>query len=896
MTPADGFERVVRAAAHRPRGVLALLALLCAGGTALALGLQPSAATSTLAGRSSDSYQATERYRERFGDHAIVVLVRGPLQQLVLTENLGRLLGLEGCLSGNRPEGQAAPGGERGPCAELARTKPVQVVYGPGTFINSAVGEIQDQLRGRLEARGGEAEKAAAAARRLARRQGKPEAEQDRLARSAEQLVYAQFVRELLALNVKYGLGIDKTPRLDDPDFVATLVFDPKRGATTPKARFAYLFPSSQSAAIQVRLKPDLSDAQRKRATALVRAAVRMPDFRLRGAQGYTVTGVPVLAEDLSDALAGSVERLLIVALVVMAGVLALVFRRRLRLVPLAVALGAVALTFGVMALVGAPLTMASIAVLPVLLGLGVDYAIQYQARVPDRPGAAGAEHAARYAVPTIATAALATAAGFLVLLLSPVPMVRGFGVLLVIGVGMAFALALTGGTAALALGARVPARGRAGRALGRSARGAAELLAAAGRPFARLAPPARRLGHGVLRAALARPGRVLAAGLALAALGWVVDTQTEVRSDLQALVPQDLPAVRDLETLQQTTGVAGEVDVVVEGRDLTDPKVVAWMRSYQAQVLEDARYAPENGCGKAALCPALSLPDLFQGRDAASDREKIEGLLDAVPPYFSQAVITADRRTANLAFGIRLAPLDQQHDAIERMRSALTERTSSAGTGHPPPGVTARLAGLPVLAAEANAALASPWRRLGTLLAGLLAVGLVLLAVHRRAQRAWVPLIPIALATGWSALVLFALRVPLNPMSATLGALVIAISTEFAVLLDGRYREERRAGLPVGAALRRTYRSTGAAVLASGATAIAGFAVLAFSDVRMLQEFGIVTVVDLSVSLLGVLAVLPAVLVLAERRARREQERSAPAVADPAVPARASRRSRASA
>ena len=112
-----------------------------------------------------------------------------------------------------------------------------------------------------------------------------------------------------------------------------------------------------------------------------------------------------------------------------MAAVLALVFRRRLRLVPLAVALGAVALTFGLMALVGAPLTMASIAVLPVLLGLGVDYAIQYQARVADPPTRGRApRRAARAGVPTIATAALATAAGFLVLLLSPVPMVRGFG------------------------------------------------------------------------------------------------------------------------------------------------------------------------------------------------------------------------------------------------------------------------------------------------------------------------------------------------------------------------------------------------------------------------------------------------------------------------------------
>ena len=878
MTPAAGLEKLVRAAAHRPRRVLALVALLCAAATALALGLQPSAATSTLAGRSSDTYQATERYRERFGDHAIVVLVRGPLEQLVLTENLGRLLTLEGCLSGNRPAGSEAPGGERGPCAELARTKPVQVVYGPGTFINSAVGEIQDQLKAQLDARGAEAERAAAAARRLARRQGRPPADQRRVARAAEQLVYAKFVRDLLALNLKYGLDVDKTPRLDDPDFVATLVFDPKRGATTPKARFSYLFPSRRSAAIQVRLKPGLSDAERERATALVREAVRIPDFRLRNAQGYTVTGVPVLAEDLSDALAGSVARLLLVAIAVMAIVLALVFRRRLRLVPLAVALGAVALTFGLMALVGAPLTMASIAVLPVLLGLGVDYAIQYQARIGDPPTAAGAARAARVAVPTIATAALATAAGFLVLLLSPVPMVRGFGVLLVLGVGIAFALALTGGTAALvALGERRRAGRRDGGALGRAARGAGELLGVAARPLSRPAGAVRRLGPAMLAVALARPRRVLAVALALAAVGWVVDTQTEVRSDLQALVPQDLPAVRDLETLQSTTGVAGEVDVVVEGRDLTDPKVVAWMRSFQERVLKGARYSAENGCGKADLCPALSLPDLFQGRDAAADRERIEGLLDAVPPYFSQAVISADRRTANLAFGIRLMPLDEQHEAIERIQAALD----------PPAGVTARVAGLPVLAAEANAALASPWRRLGTLLAGLLAVALVLLLVYRRAERAWVPLVPIALATGWSALVLFALRVPLNPMSATLGALVIALTTEFAVLLDGRYREERAAGRAPADALRATYRSTGAAVLASGATAIAGFAVLVFSDVRMLQEFGIVTVVDLSVSLLGVLAVLPAVLVLAERRRPGPPPAaSAPPVADPAVPA----------
>src|SRR5204863_7862752 len=168
--------------------------------------------------------------------------------------------------------------------------------------------------------------------------------------------------------------------------------------------------------------------------------------------------------------------------------------------------------------------------------------------------------------------------------------------------------------------------------------------------------------------------------------------------------------------------------------------------------------------------------------------------------PYFSQAVITRDRRTATMSFGIRLESLARQHAAFDDMRALI----------HPPPGVRAELAGVPVLAADANHALTDPLRRLVTLLAGLLAVGLALWAVRRRWQRAWVPVVPIALATGWSALVLWAVGVPLNPMSATLGALVIAISTEFAVLLVARFREERDGGLGVGEALERTYATTG--------------------------------------------------------------------------------------
>jgi predicted RND superfamily exporter protein len=373
-----------------------------------------------------------------------------------------------------------------------------------------------------------------------------------------------------------------------------------------------------------------------------------------------------------------------------------------------------------------------------------------------------------------------------------------------------------------------------------------------------------RSSGRRSLAMALERPRRVLLIGLAIAAMGWVADTQTKVVSDVRDLVPANLKALKDAKTLQDTTNVSGEIDVMVTAKDLTDPAVIGWMIKFQQGALCAHGYESKTNCldkkppagykGPPELYPALSLPDLFRSTNTG-DAKQVRALLDAVPPYFSQAVISQDRQTANLAFGIRLMPLERQKRVIDDLRARL----------EPPPGVSANLAGLPVLAADANHELSSSSRRAIALLVGLIAVFLVLLAVRRRPRLAAVPLIPIALATGWSAALLFLLRIPLNPMSAALGALVIAISTEFSVLLSARYREEREAGWSPRAALERTYRSTGAAVLASGTTAIAGFAALVASDIRMLRDFGIVTVIDLTVSLLGVMVVLPAALLWAE-------------------------------
>src|SRR4051794_9763263 len=842
------LDRLVAFATARPVRTLAVVLVLALGGGLFALGLTPSSGVTTLVGGGSESAKATKDYHESFGDEAVIVLVKGDLPKLVDTADLGTLIKLEGCLGGNVPRGATPYGKKGGPCWDLARLKPARVVYGPGTFLFEATNEVSNQLQTRLAQGSAQVRAAQVKARADAQKAGASKADQDRAAKAAGTAVQQNFVTQLAQLAVQ--TGIQGLPRLDNPQFINQIVFDPSRGAYVPKSRFAYLFPSKNAALVQVRLKPGLSDTQRTRAVALIRDAVKLPTFKLGHGGRYTVTGVPTVVDDLAGEVGGALGVLFGAALLVMGLTLLLAFRGRPRLLPLGVALAAAGLVFGAMRLLGGTVTMATVAVLPVLIGLAVDYAVQFQSRVEEAGG--DVRRAARAGGPTILAAGLATAVGFLVLLLSPVPMVRGFGLVLVAGVLVALVVTFTAGAAALTVaGPRPP--GQLERSFAAARRGALDLLA--GLPgVGRARAGAGRAGGRLFGLALRRPGRVLAVGLVLALAGWVADTQSRVESDVTKLVPQSLTSLQDIKQLQRSTGISGEVDVVVEAKDITDPRVVKWMTTYQDGVLKHFGYTSKKDCGESTLCPALSLTDLFATGQAPADATQVRRLLAAVPRYFSRAAVTPDRKRATLAFGIRLMPLDRQQRVIDTMRSRLK----------PPPGVTARMAGLPVLAAEANDRLSSPWRRLGTLVLGLLAVGLALWAVFRRLDRALIPLVPIALATGWAGLV--AAPVELNPMSVTLGTLVIAIATEFSVLLSERFRQERAGGLDTERALRRAYASTGAAVVTSGVTAIAGFAVLAISHIAMVRNFGWVTVLDLAVALGGVLLVLPAVIVLAER------------------------------
>ncbi len=591
MSAARIFSAMAGSCARKPLLVLVIAVVLGLGGAALALRLHPSAAIDTFVGRSTASYKATQGFYRSFGEEPVDVMIKGNLQDLLESSDIDRLVGLEGCLSGNVPAaGLVHEGGPGGPCGQLDKLGTVKVVIGPGTFVNEAAEQIGKELSTQSARAETQAKQAARAIERAALAQGRSAAEARKLGAEASKLTLQQYAQELELVGTTYGLT--EVPELNSPSFVSRLVFDnTAKLPGTPKQRFAYLFPSREAALISVRMRAGLDESQRTHTIALIRQAVAMPQWHMQHGERYLITGEPVIVAELTSSITHSIELLLLAVLLVMAVTLSLVFRGRPRLLPLAVAMLAIALTFGALSAVGASLTVAQVAVLPVLVGLAVDYAIQFQSRVQEAraegaPIEEAVRHAATVAGPTIAAAAAAGGAALLVLVLSPVPTVRGFGLLLVAGIAIAFLCALTAGSAALALQARrgpasavdgavSVARSASGRAL---AGGARASLTAAGAGLASSWQGARELlgdnaltrwlSRAALVHALRHPGRVVGIGLALAALGWALDSQTHVQTNLEKLVPQNTASLRNLDTLERLSGVGGEIDLMVSGQE----------------------------------------------------------------------------------------------------------------------------------------------------------------------------------------------------------------------------------------------------------------------------------------------------------------------------------------
>jgi putative drug exporter of the RND superfamily len=159
-----------------------------------------------------------------------------------------------------------------------------------------------------------------------------------------------------------------------------------------------------------------------------------------------------------------------------------------------------------------------------------------------------------------------------------------------------------------------------------------------------------------------------------------------------------------------------------------------------------------------------------------------------------------------------------------------------------------------------------------GALLLAALGVVVVILLLTYRSPVLWLlPIISALVAYTVSAGVIYLLAryagLTVNGQSqAILGILVIGAGTDYALLLVARYREELRRHEDRHEAMAFALHRAAPAILASAATVVVGLLCLVFADLNSTAGLGPVLAVGVSVTVLVMVTLLPALLVICGR------------------------------
>ncbi|MGZ8762492.1 MAG: efflux RND transporter permease subunit [Acidimicrobiia bacterium] len=614
---------------------------------------------------------------------------------------------------------------------------------------------------------------------------------------------------------------------LDNPDYVELLLYDNQGNVRKP---LLANFPDDRHAQMVVRLPGNASIKDEGQGADTVTAEAANLDF---ANASIVTTGAPLLLKDINDYLTGGMLTLGAIAIGVMALILLVLFSVRWRLLALFVVVIGVIWAFGIVGYLGIPLTIVTIAGLPVMLGIGIDYAIQMHARVEEEVVVDRADHpiqeTARNLGPALLVVTFDAIFAFSALYFAKVPMLRQFGLLLAVGVATICVNSIVGPLAIL---------------------GIREYKSHTKRKDFRAGPLGRLvvwLGGISSRAAAG----LAVASLVIFAAGIAVEDKLVIQTDPIQWVNQDTQVVQDLDVLDRETGSSSELGVFVQSRDHFDDETVAFLDGFTRKQL---RESPKTLLTASSMVEVVSdLTEVPGAPHVTPTGEEVQATYDVAPKDVQLS--TARPGALNLVFRTGPSGLDARAEVVRGIRK----------TTNPPEGVRATPSGLAVVGVglldnlEAN-------RILLTYLA-ILFVFLFLSVRLRSVIRALLSLVPVLIAVGGASLFAYLLDLKLSPMTAVGGPLVVAACTEFTSLILLRFVEERRRGFSPRAAVEVTASRTGRAFFVSALAAVAGVAVIATSSLPLLRDFGLVVGLNVAVALLSALVVLPPMLVWAERR-----------------------------
>lgn len=553
-----------------------------------------------------------------------------------------------------------------------------------------------------------------------------------------------------------------------------------------------------------------------------------------------TVSGNPAFSKEMGEAMGTEMGMLILAAMLFMTLAVTLLFSHvRYRLLPIGVVAVGLIMTFGVMGIFGIPVSMTVVGAFPVLIGVGIDYAIQFHARFDEEIQHSPLPQAVRTTIvhsgPSILIAMTATALGFIAMFFAPVPMVADFGRVCAIGVASCYIAALI----------IVPVFGIITNYRPKNENQTPSPTSGSRHSFV------ERYEHFIGKMAYTvakHPLPVLLIFGVVAVGGYYLDERVPVSADEKTFVPGDMPALLDLEKITRTMGSTSTIPIIVTADDVLSHDALTWIEQFGV-------YEQERNDKITGVTSVATLIREYNGGEMPSTEREIDEVVARIPEPTLKRYLNGNME-AVLEFSTVDMGMDVARDLVKRMQK-------DAEWNDPPAGVTVKITGsMEMFAAVMDDISGS--RTLMTILGFTFILGFLLL-VYRRIGAAS-PVIPIVFVVGWCGAIMYFLGLDYTPLTAVLGSMSIGVASEYTIVIMERCEEELARGVGYLEAIQTAVQKIGMAITVSGVATISGFTALTVSTFNIISNFGIVTVITVGFSLMGAIIALPAVLSLMYR------------------------------
>jgi len=331
-----------------------------------------------------------------------------------------------------------------------------------------------------------------------------------------------------------------------------------------------------------------------------------------------------------------------------------------------------------------------------------------------------------------------------------------------------------------------------------------------------------------------------------------------ETDSSFKVLFNKDSETIKLQELLSNTYGSTDTLFVLAQLdpdsneksgiKDIRDPSVMLAMKELARSLEEESSVESTSSLADILL--------MFYGRlpsDLAESKEMISGLPEFVRESYLGAFLSEDLTSQNMLVSVDIA---SKPGSVAKIEDIVNDKITETPF---PLGVKATLTGLPVLINRLMNFIIND--NIKTIFLAIAGVFLILWFYFRSYKIAFFSIIPVVLTLVWLSGTMYLLNIRITVMIASVGAMIIGMSVDYAIHLTHAYHEKVKEGEQKAAI--RSVRSVGPALFASVVTTIVGFLALVLGATPNSQTQGTVLAFGIAYAFIITIIGLPALMVL---------------------------------